>query len=142
MDGTIVASQRMEKRGPRSQNPERAGLLALRELAEPLTTQLIQDLYDKAGQLRWFGLSINPVATHAHAVQIRQTLAAASDIEYVELLDWDPPTQTAIYEVIHGLQYESDIPGLLQAVPNMRPRVAETGDGSMIIFRNRLTHYK
>ena len=141
-DGTIVASQRMEQMGPRSQNPERAGLLALRELAKPVTEQLIQDLYAKSGQLRWFGLSINPVPTHNQATQIRRILADQPNVEYVELLGWDRETQTATFEVVHGLQHESDIPSLLNQVPHLRPRPTQAGDGSMTIFRNRLTHYK
>jgi hypothetical protein len=142
LDGTIVSSGRMEQMGPRAQDPNRAGLLALRQLAEPVTKQLVQDLADKSGQLRWFGLSINPVANHNQAVQIRQTLAQQPNIEYVELLGWDRQTQTANYEVIHGLKHESDIPVLLSQIPYLRPRPTGTDDGQMRIFRNRLTHYK
>jgi hypothetical protein len=142
MDGTIVSSLRLEEIGPRNQKPDRAGLLALRELAEPASTQLIQDLFDKAGQLRWFGLSVNPVATQNLAVQIRQTLAAQPHVDYVELLSWDGESQTAHFEVVHGLQHESDIPALLERVPRLRPRSTQAGDSQMSIFRNRLTHYK
>lgn len=142
MDGTIVASQRIEQTGPRSQNPERAGQLALRSLAEPVTGQLIQDLADKSNQLRWFGLSINPVATHKQAAQMRRILASQPHVAYVELLQWDRQTQTAVFEIVHGLQHDSDIQTLLDQVPRLRARPTQTTDGSMIIFRNRLTHYK
>ncbi len=141
-DGTILVSRRAEEMGPRNQNPDRAGRLALRALAESVSEQLVQDLFDKANQLRWFGLSITPVATHNQAAQIRQTLARQANVEYVELLAWDRDTQTAKFEIVHGLQHESDIPALLRQVPGLRARPTEAGGGDMQIFRNRLTHYK
>ena len=141
-DGTLLLSERMELEGPREQDTQRAGILALRDLAPELTGRVVDRLLAKSEQLLWAGLILENVATMDEAISIRSALQDQPYVDYVEILDYNRRKTTATFEILYGLQHESDIAVLLNNVPGIRVRVSGFRPGEMEILRRRMENYK
>ncbi len=141
-DGTVLAVVRGETMGPRQQEEDRAGLLALRELTPILSTQLVEELLRKSDQLLWAGLLINNVPTMNRALEIQQAIESEGTVSYVELLEWSKETQVATYEIIYGMAHESDVGLLLNRIPGMKIRASTYEPGQMDALRKTLNNYK
>lgn len=141
-DGTVLAVVRGEAMGPRQQEDDRAGMLALRELTPTLATPLVEELLRKSDQLLWAGLLINNVPTMNRALEIQQAIEAEGAVSYVELLEWNKETRVASYEITYGMAHESDVGLLLNRIPGMKIRAARYEPGQMDALRKILTNYK
>ena len=141
-DGTILASNRIEKIGPRQQNEERAGQLALRDIADELTKTLIDDLFSKSDQLLWAGLVIDDVTTMQDAVWLRSQLEGMEFISYVSLLKWDDSSEKATYEVIYGLKHDSDLLTQLSKIEGLEVEVSDYKPGSMEALADVINDYR
>lgn len=141
-DGTLLAVARAEKTGPRHQDDERAGILALRDLGPDLNNELIAKLVDKQSQLLWAGLIINRVNTANQAQSILRQLEASRFIDYVELLSWDKETREATYEIIYGLRHDSDLIDELNRITGMSIKPTAYAPGQMTVFQEILRRYK
>ena len=141
-DGTELALATVEANGPRKQDPERAGQLALREAATNLADQLVRDLMAKTDQLLWSALVVQKVDTVAKAKAIETQLAAQAGLGYVELLGWDEASRTATYEIMHGLKKDSDMIAALAQVLGGRVQIAAYQPDSMETLRRTMINFK
>ena len=141
-DGTILASQRIEKIGPRQQDEERAGQLALRDIADELTNTLLNDLFTKSDQLLWAGLVISDVTDMKDAVWLRSQLEGMEFISYVSLLRWDENSEKATYEVIYGLKHDSDLLSQLSKINGLKIEVSNFKPGSMDALAEVINDYR
>ncbi|MFH0909538.1 MAG: hypothetical protein V1929_12330 [bacterium] len=141
-DGTILAEARAEAMGPRQQDSDRAGQLALRSLTPDLSKQLLEGLLGKTDQLLWAGLIINSVQSMDKALAIQRGIESKSFVSYVELLNWDRDTQVATFEIIYGTKHESDVALLLNDIPHVKVRPTKYEPGRMEVLRKTMTGYK
>jgi len=141
-DGSLLARSRFEEMGERSQDDKRAAVLALRALQDRVAQDLVGKLMAKAEQILWAGLIVGDVPTLDMAVEIRNTLEKSGLVDYAELLQWDDKKRAAIYEIIYGMEHESDLPALLKAVKGMRVKPTGFDPGSMEVLRKKLSNYK
>ncbi len=141
-DGTILAVARAEQMGPRHQDDERAGILALREITPTLSTDLIAQLIDKQNQLLWAGLIINRVNTASQAQSILRQLEASSFIDYVELLSWDNATREACYELIYGLRHDSDLIDELSRIQGITIKPTAYDPDQMTVLQKIMRRFK
>ncbi|MBN1672416.1 MAG: hypothetical protein JXR37_15355 [Kiritimatiellae bacterium] len=141
-DGTLLAASRVEKMGPRHQDDERAGRLALSSLSEALCAELIEKLYQKSDDLLWAGLVINNVRSMQDALGIQNKLESQPAVSYVELLEWDKETKTATYEVIYGLKHESDIAALVTQHIGIKTQMSHYTPGTVEALKKRMLHFK
>lgn len=141
-DGTKLSLATAEAVGPRKQDEERAGELALRQIAQGLADELIQDLMAKTDQLLWSALVVRGVDTSAKAKQIEVQLEAQAGIGYVELLGWDEASRVATYEIMHGLKHDSDVLSALSRMPGVRIQVSEYQPDRMETLRRVMLNFK
>lgn len=141
-DGTKLSVATAEATGPRKQDPERAGQMALRDIAASLVDELVNDLMAKSDQLLWSALVVRGVDTSAKAKQIESLLEAQPGLGYVELLGWDENSRVATYEIMHGRLHDSDILQALSALPGVRVQVSEYEPDRMQTLRRVLLNFK
>lgn len=140
-DGTLLAVARSEKMGPRSQNAERAGELALRTITTNLVSELVAKLFDKQDQLLWAGIVIDQVVSAERAQEILRALEASPVIDYVELLSWDSVAREAVYEVTYSARHDSDLIDVVNRIKGINLRTADYDPGSMSVFQEILRRY-
>lgn len=141
-DGALLAVAKSEQVGPRSQNDERAGVMALRSITTNLASEIVAKLADKQSQLQWSGLIINRVNSAAQAQAILRALEASANVDYVELLDWNKDTREATYEIVYGLRHDSDLIDELNRIKGMKIRPSAYEPGNMSVFQSILSRYK
>lgn len=141
-DGTILASARSEVMGPRNQDSERAGLLALRDAAPEISKQLIEQLLGKTDQLLWAGLIVRNIPTLERAHEIQRHIEGKEFVSYCELLEWNRAERTATYEIIYGLKHESDIALLLSQLAGAKITPTSYEPGRMEALRKIMSNYK
>ena len=141
-DGTILASAKVEQMGPRNQDVERAGKLALRGIAQSLTDEVVNGLLAKTDQLLWAGILVNNVASMDGALRIQNAIEKKSFVSYVELLEWDKDAGVATFEIIYGLKHESDVASLLQDIPGLKIKPSKYEPGRMEVLKKTVSRYK
>lgn len=141
-DGTKLSLATAEAVGPRKQDDERAGELALRQIAQGLADELVQDLMTKTDQLLWSALVVRGVDSSAKAKQIEAQLEAQAGLGYVELLGWDEASRVATYEIMHGLKHDSDLLSALARIPGVRIQVAQYQPDRMDTLRRVMLNFK
>lgn len=141
-DGTLLAVARAEQMGPRHQDDERAGELALREITPSLSEEVMSKLIDKQNQLLWAGLIVNRVKSASQAQTILRELETSGFIDYVELLSWDSATREATYELIYGLRHDSDLIEELSRVQGIAIQSAAYEPGQMTVLQKIMRRYK
>lgn len=141
-DGTILASARSEVMGPRSQDSERAGQLALRDAAPEIARQLIEQLLGKTDQLLWAGLIVRNIPTLERAHEIQRHIESKDYVSYCELLEWNRADRTATYEIIYGLKHESDIALLMGQLSGAKITPSSYEPGRMEALRKIMSNYK
>lgn len=140
-DGSILVTEIIENMGPRQQDPERAGELALRDLAPELSRRIIDGLLAKTDQLLWAGLIIDDLPSMEEAVRIQNMIEEQPFVGYVELLKWDQESEMAVYEIIYGLEHESDIASLLSNITGLEVEISRYDPGSMKILFEDMERY-
>ena len=141
-DGTKLAMATVEEVGPRQQDAERAGELALRQVAQALADQLIQDLEGKSDQLVWSALVVRGLDDAGKAKSIATQLEAQFGMGHVELLGWDETSRTGTYEIMHGLMHDSDLLNALAQIQGLRIKATNYQPSSMETLRKTMANFK